>query len=249
MLSAMPLRRSYGSYNDGCASAHALDLIGERWALIIVRELLLGPKRFADLERDILGIGPSVLSHRLRELEAVDVILRRALPPPAERVTVYAMTEWGAELEMVNLALSMWAVKSPGLPVEADMSPDTLVLAMRAHARGLAAGEGSYRVALGLVDSRTEAEATPIRYLAELSPAGTTVIKEHRTLECNAEVIATTRAWKACVLGGLPLSQGEVQVIGDVDAAEALLAATRLWISPGQGTGTSPTSETGGDQE
>lgn len=229
----MSLRRSYGSYNDGCASAHALDLIGERWALIIVRELLLGPKRFADLERDIPGIGPTILSQRLRELEAVDVLVRRALPPPAERVTVYAMTEWGSALEQVNLALSMWAVRSPRLPVEADMSPDTLVLAMRAHARALPATEGPFRVSLALVDSRTELEVAPTRYLAELSTAGTTVIKEHRARACDAEVSATTRAWKACVLGGLPISHGEVEVTGEPRAAEALLAATRLLIDPG----------------
>jgi DNA-binding HxlR family transcriptional regulator len=65
---SMAARRRYGSYNDGCAAAHALDLIGERWTMIVVRELLLGPKRFSDLQRDVLGIGPGVLARRLHEL-------------------------------------------------------------------------------------------------------------------------------------------------------------------------------------
>ncbi|MEO7848894.1 MAG: helix-turn-helix domain-containing protein, partial [Arachnia sp.] len=90
----MAARRSYGSYNDGCASAHALDLIGERWALIVVRELLLGPKRFVDIQRDIPGIGPAPLSQRLQDLEDAGVVVRVTLPEPA-RVVVYDLTEWG----------------------------------------------------------------------------------------------------------------------------------------------------------
>ena len=72
----MASRRTYGSYNDGCAAAHALDLIGDRWTLIVVRELLLGPKRFVDLERDVPGIGPSVLTQKLGALERAGVVRR-----------------------------------------------------------------------------------------------------------------------------------------------------------------------------
>jgi DNA-binding HxlR family transcriptional regulator len=71
------------SYCDGCAAAHALDLVGERWALLVVRELLLGPKRFTDLRVGMPGASPNVLSRRLRELEGAGVVRRRKLPPPA----------------------------------------------------------------------------------------------------------------------------------------------------------------------
>ena len=124
-------RRTYGSYNDGCAAAHALDVVGDRWTMIVVRELLLGPKRFTQLQRDVVGIGPSVLAQRLHELEQHGVLTREHLPAPAD-VDVYALTAWGQRLEAVNTALSQWAVGSPTLPWDADMSPDTLVLAMRA---------------------------------------------------------------------------------------------------------------------
>ena len=78
----MATRRTYGSYDDGCAAAHALDLVGDRWALIVVRELVLGPKRFADLRADVPGISPSVLAQRLRELEEVGVVVHDELPRP-----------------------------------------------------------------------------------------------------------------------------------------------------------------------
>lgn len=73
----MGKRRTYGSYNDGCAAAHALDLIGNRWTMIIVRELLLGPKRFKDLQRDVMGIGPTILTRRLSDLVATGVATKR----------------------------------------------------------------------------------------------------------------------------------------------------------------------------
>src|SRR5688572_32605339 len=76
-------RESRRSYDDACGAAHALDLVGERWALLVVRELLLGPRRFTDLRAGLPGISPNVLTQRLEDLEAAGVVLRRRLPPPA----------------------------------------------------------------------------------------------------------------------------------------------------------------------
>lgn len=223
----MSVRRSYGSYNDGCASAHALDLIGERWALIVVRELLLGPKRFVDIQRDIPGIGPAPLSQRLRDLEDADIVERRTLPEPA-RVMVYDLTEWGRGLEAVNAALSSWAVGSPRLPLEADMGPDTLVLAMRAHARPLPAGTPDRIVALKLSDSRL-ADSEPVDYLATLTPTGSTLTKTSAADGVDAEINTTTRAWKAIIIGGAPVEDNEaIDVTGDRAAVQALVDSTSL---------------------
>lgn len=124
----MPIRREYG---QGCGTAHALDLIGDRWALLVVRELVLGPKRFTDLRDGLPGIGPNVLSQRLKELEQADVIRRRVLPPPAGS-TVYELTEWGSELEEVVVQLGRWGARSPHMPREAETQPEWVILGMRA---------------------------------------------------------------------------------------------------------------------
>ena len=118
-------------YDQGCGTAHALDLIGDRWALLVVRELVLGPKRFTDLRGGLPGIGPNVLSQRLKELEEAGILGRRVLPPPAGS-TVYELTEWGAELEDILVALGRWGARSPELPVAAETQPEWLVLGMRA---------------------------------------------------------------------------------------------------------------------
>lgn len=225
----MAARRSYGSYNDGCASAHALDLVGERWALIVVRELLLGPKRFVDIQHDIPGIGPGPLTQRLQDLEEAGVVLRRALPAPAH-VSVYDLTEWGHGLEAVNTALSLWAVKSPQLPLAADMSPDSLVLAMRAHARPLPQGAHERRVALTLTDSRTAGRA-PVQYLATLTAQRTSVVKCSTLDSVDAVANSTTRDWKALVIGGAPLESTDLAITGSTGAVQELLDATKLQAS------------------
>jgi DNA-binding HxlR family transcriptional regulator len=104
--------RSYGQF---CGLAHALDLVGERWAPLVVRELMLGPKRFTDLRAGLPGVPTNILSTRLKELEAAGVIGRRALPPPAS-ATVYELTELGRELEEPLLALGRWGARTMGLP-------------------------------------------------------------------------------------------------------------------------------------
>jgi DNA-binding HxlR family transcriptional regulator len=118
-------------YDEGCAVAHSLDLIGERWALMIVRELLLGPKRFTDLRAGLPGASADVLAQRLREMTESGVIRRRKLPPPAGS-EVYELTEWGADLEPIVTHLGRWGSRSPSLNPMADSSVDSLVLSLRA---------------------------------------------------------------------------------------------------------------------
>lgn len=118
------------SYDDGCAAAHALDLIGERWALLVVRELLFGAKRFTDLRTGLPGASPNVLALRLREMEANGVIRRRRLPPPAA-TWVYELTQWGRQLEPVIMALGRWGGRSPSLLSDANMSVDSIMLALK----------------------------------------------------------------------------------------------------------------------
>ena len=118
------------TYDDGCAAAHALDLVGERWALLVVRELLLGPKRFTDLRAGLPGASPNVISQRLRDLEGAGIVRRRKLPPPAAS-RVYELTEWGEELEPVIVRLGRWGARSPSKPRDAALGVDSLVLSMR----------------------------------------------------------------------------------------------------------------------
>src|SRR3954468_24205124 len=100
----MPTSRTYG---DACATARALDVVGERWALLVVRELLLGPQRFSDVRRALPGASSNLVTDRLRELEGHGGVARRKLPPPAGS-TVYELTAGGRELEPVVLALGAW---------------------------------------------------------------------------------------------------------------------------------------------
>jgi DNA-binding HxlR family transcriptional regulator len=119
MMETMTTNRRYG---DGCAIATALDYVGERWALLIVRELLLGPKRYTDLQAGLPNAGPKILAQRLRELEGAGVLRRRILPPPAAS-QVYELTEWGAKLDPVVVALGHWGALAPERsadPVSAD---------------------------------------------------------------------------------------------------------------------------------
>jgi DNA-binding HxlR family transcriptional regulator len=117
------------TYGDGCGIAHALDLVGERWALLVVRELLLGPKRFTDLRDGLPNASPNVLSQRLRELEDGGIITRRKLPPPASS-WVYELTDWGHELKPIAIALGTWALRSPSFPHDAPVSTDSVMLAL-----------------------------------------------------------------------------------------------------------------------
>ena len=119
------------SYRDRCGIARALDVVGERWALLVVRELLLGPKRFTDLRAGLAHLSPDVLSQRLRELEEAGVVQRRTLAPPAAS-RVYELTDRGDELEPVILALGRWGSVAPFPADGGDIGPDATAIALKA---------------------------------------------------------------------------------------------------------------------
>ena len=121
------------SYNQYCAVARGLDVIGDRWTLLLVRELLLGPKRYGDLLAAAPGLGTNLLAERLREMEAGGLVERVTLPPPAGSA-VYQLTEAGAALEPVLLAIGRWGARfmSPRRPND-HLSPGAYFLAMRAR--------------------------------------------------------------------------------------------------------------------
>jgi len=111
-------------YDQYCPVCHALGLVGERWALLVVRELLRGPKRYTDLAEGLPGIGTNILAARLRELEEGGIVRKRKLPPPAAS-TVYELTEYGAELEEPLYALARWGARTLGPPGKGDdLYPD-----------------------------------------------------------------------------------------------------------------------------
>jgi DNA-binding HxlR family transcriptional regulator len=123
----MPTRRTYG---DRCGVARALDVVGERWALLVVRELLLGPKRFTDLREGLPHVSPDILAQRLRELEQSGIVRRGKLPPPAGS-RIYELTSRGQELEPIVLALGRFGSVAPFPPGDAQIGVDALVIALK----------------------------------------------------------------------------------------------------------------------
>jgi DNA-binding HxlR family transcriptional regulator len=197
------------SYDDGCAMAHALDLVGERWALLVIRELMLGPKRFTDLRASLPGISANVLTQRLEELEAVSVLERRKLPPPIA-TWVYRLTAWGMELEPIVREVGRWAARSPHMPEGAHMSVNSVVLSFRTMFNSDAAGDFKARLQLRL-------SGEPFRTTiagGEIEIMRGEIDRPDATLEGSSDAIA------ALVYGGRDLDEavraGELTIGGNV---------------------------------
>ena len=147
------------TYNDRCGIARALDVVGERWALLVVRELLLGPKRFTDLRSGLPQVGPDVLAQRLRELEQAGIVERSTLPPPAAS-RVYQLTERGRELEETVLALGRWGSGEPIADGDAAFGPDSAMLALKTMFDP---------AAIGSLRATLELRLSPERFTARVS--------------------------------------------------------------------------------
>jgi len=199
------------SYGDQCGVARSLDVIGERWALLIVRELLLGPKRFNDLLAGLAGASPNVISQRLRELTGNGVIRHRDLGPPA-RVRVYELTDWGRELEPVVLHLGQWGTRAP-LPEGARAGLDSLLLALQATADP-AVVNGRYELRVG-----TDVFAVD-------GTSGSVRVRRGTADRPDAALTTDADTLRAVALGNLPIAataeSGDLRLDGDPQAISGL---------------------------
>jgi DNA-binding HxlR family transcriptional regulator len=200
-------RRTYG---DRCGVARALDVVGERWALLVVRELLLGPKRFTDLREGLPNVGPDVLAQRLRDLEEAGLLRRRKLAPPAAS-HVYELTGRGQELEPVVLALGRWGSALPYPPGDPVFGADAAMLALKTMFDP-AAADG--------LDARYELRLGEHRYRAAVSAGRLELVRG--TADDPDATIETDPATLAAVLWhGSPVA--DLQIAGSRAAARRFL--------------------------
>src|SRR6266536_2332178 len=199
------------SYGDQCGVARSLDVIGERWALLIVRELLLGPKRFNDLLAGLAGASPNVISQRLRQLADHGVIRQRDLGPPA-RVRLYELTDWGRELEPVVLHLGQWGTRAP-LPDGAQVGLDSLLLAIKANVDP-ARVAGRYELRIGADTCTVDITADSVQF------------RRGTTDQPNATVTTDADTFRAVCFGQRSVSDaiesGDLRLDGDPEATSRL---------------------------
>jgi DNA-binding HxlR family transcriptional regulator len=139
-------------YDDACGTAFAMELLGERWALLIVRELMFGPRRFTDLRSSLPGISAKVLTERLAGLAEAGVLIRRRLPPPAA-VQVYELTRWGYRAEQLIQELGRWAAMSEGHDPTLPLSPVSFMLSLRTMFDAAKAGDWRARIGFRFPDT------------------------------------------------------------------------------------------------
>jgi DNA-binding HxlR family transcriptional regulator len=201
------------NYDDPCGVARALDVVGERWTLLVVRELLFGPKRFTDLVRGLPGMSQNVLSQRLRELAGAGLVERRRLGPPVSG-QVYELTERGMALRPVVIELARWGSRIPTTS-RADLSTDALALALLTTFDP--DGAEDIRIALQLGDDRFAAEIADGRLLLVRGEAE----------RPDAEIRTDAAGLRSVVFGGRPLSEavaaGDAVVRGDAEKAASFV--------------------------
>lgn len=214
--------RTYGSY---CGIAYALELVGERWALLVIRDLILGPKRFTDLRRGLPRIPSNVLSARVKELESAGIIRRRLVPRPESGV-VYELTEFGQELEDVILRLGRWGARTLGEPRPEDtVNADSMMLALRATfrpeaARGLRA---SYELRLGEIVFHARVAKGALEVAEGPLPDA------DLTLETD---LALRRLMSGELSPQDAVKSGKVRIVGKIDLLERFAEIFRIPSAP-----------------
>ena len=194
-------------YEDACGLAHAMELLGERWAMLVIRELGYGPRRFSELKADLPGISANVLTQRLTELESRGLVRKTRLPPPAS-VQVYEATEWGLEAVPLIASLGRWAARSPLHDPTLQMSHVSVMMSLQTlFSPALAKGLGG-RVGFNFGD---------VRYIATLHETGLEVQRTNELDGCDVVLSGTPSEIAAVIHGGAPFDL--IGVEGDLKLA------------------------------
>jgi DNA-binding HxlR family transcriptional regulator len=209
------------TYADSCGVAHALDLVGERWALLVVRELMLGAKRFGDIKDGLPGISANVLSHRLDELERAGLLTRHKLPKPAA-VWVYDLTDWARDLEPIMQQFGRWAARDPLHRKDLHFGVTSLILSLRTNFDATLADGLKLTVQLHANDEA---------YVATVARKKLTVEPGEASAP-DATITGDPRMFASVTYGGRPFSDaigtGDLVVSGDAAAAETFLSLYTL---------------------
>src|SRR5947209_5680277 len=191
-------------YDDACGLAHALELLGERWAMLVLRELAYGPRRFSELKTDLQGISANVLTQRLTELEARGLVRKVKLPPPAS-VQVYEATEWGLEAVPVIASLGRWAARSPCHDPTLPMSHVSVIMSLQTLL--------SPELAEGL-DARIGFRLGDTSYVTSLRD-GRLDVTRGEVAGCDVEFSGQPSEVAAVIHGGAPFET--IRVDGDLE--------------------------------
>ena len=196
-------------YDDACGTALAMELVGERWSLLIVRELMFGPRRFSEIKGGLNGVSANVLTQRLDGLERAGIVGRRRLPSPAN-AQVYELTPWGRASETAIMELGRWAVRSSAHDVTLPLSPASMMMSFRTMYRGGGSGTIGFRFGRDVFVARLGDGIDIVR----AEPDGADLVFE----------AADPRMLAGAVYAKLPLAalaaEGALQVIGDPAAAQ-----------------------------
>ncbi|MBE3015114.1 helix-turn-helix transcriptional regulator [Microbispora sp. NEAU-D428] len=210
------------SYSDACGAALALDIVGERWALLVVRELMFGPKRFTDLREGLVGISQNVLSQRLRDLEEAGVLKHTELGPPV-RAKVYELTPRGRDLEPTIIALSRWGASiEPHAGAQRSVSSFALLL----KALYVPARLGGRTLSVRLVMNGESFEVVASDHID---------VARSRGIAVDVELRATVQAYWELIFStptvGDFLESGDLSLEGSTEAAELFFT---LFAGPDQ---------------
>jgi DNA-binding HxlR family transcriptional regulator len=197
-------------YDDACGLAHALDLLGDRWAMLVLRELAYGARRFSELKADLHGISANVLTQRLTELEARRLVRKSRLPPPAS-VQVYEATQWGLEAVPVIASLGKWAARSPLHDPTLPMGHVSLVMSLQTLLSPARADGLSARIGFRLGDAA---------YVTTLDD-GRLEVERRACDDCDVTFIGPPTAIAAVIHGGAPLETIEIE--GDIALAKRFI--------------------------
>jgi DNA-binding HxlR family transcriptional regulator len=193
-------------FHDACGLAHAVELLGERWAILVLRELLLGPRRFSELKSDLPGISANVLTQRLTELEDRGLVRKKKLPPPAS-VQVYEATEWALDAGPILCQLGRWAFRSPRHDASQPVSPVAIMLSMQTNFDPSLAGDFAGTIAFRFGQARYWARVKDRAF----------EIGSGEAPDADATVICSPDDMKPILYGGAPVDM--VRVEGNAGAA------------------------------
>ncbi|WP_028968935.1 winged helix-turn-helix transcriptional regulator [Sphingomonas sp. URHD0057] len=194
-------------FDDACGLAHAMELLGERWAMLVLRELAYGSRRFSDLKHDLQGISANVLTQRLTELEARGLVRKTKLPPPAA-VQVYEATRWGLEAVPVIASLGKWAARSPLHNPELRMSHVSVVMSLQTLISAERAKGFDARVGFRFGDTS---------YVTTVHD-GALDVERRDADDCDVTFIGSPSEIAAVIHGGAPIEM--IKVEGDLELAE-----------------------------